>query len=165
MRFSSPLHVACMGLAISTSAAAQWTVTVLTPQAAKLARAYGIFGDQQVGDGYLNNNTSTHAFLWEGTSESWSDLHPAGASSSVAYATDGVHQVGLVLMNSVGHASIWTGTADSWVSLNPAGAQSAGIRAIAGGSQAGWATINGAAHASLWYGTAESWIDLNPTGT
>jgi hypothetical protein len=54
---------------------------------------------------YLKN----HAALWSGTAESWADLHPAGAGSSVA---DGIGD-GQVVGEVDSRASLWTWTGES----------------------------------------------------
>jgi hypothetical protein len=51
------------------------------------------------------------------------NLNPAGATVSYAYAAGGGQQVGETLVGGVTRASLWSGTAASWVDLNPAGAQ------------------------------------------
>ena len=62
------------------------------------------------------------ASLWSGTAGSWVDLHPAGASESVALGTSGTQQVGAArvedVVGGVYRASLWSGTAASWVDLH-----------------------------------------------
>jgi hypothetical protein len=118
--------------------------------------ARDVFGDQQVGQ------VNSHASLWSGTAESWVDLHPAGASGSVAYGISGSQQVGNTYFSDIEHASLWSGTAESWVDLNPVGAMSSYASGVAGYRQVGWAKFDdGNSHASLWMGTAVSWVDLH----
>jgi hypothetical protein len=120
----------------------------------------------------------THAGMWNGTRESWIDLHPAGAAASSAiYAMDAECQVGLV----DGQAVLWMGTAASCISLHPSGTVWSAALAIAEGQQAGftagpflsvptdrvvvslfddlWPGSFGQ-EAALWEGTPESWVNL-----
>jgi hypothetical protein len=101
--------------------------------------------------------------LWNGTSTSFVDLTPAGATSAEAVATSGGQQVGTVGIGQ-SRASLWTGTAASWVDLTPAGATQSSALAVGDGQQGGFALVGGVERASLWSGTAASWIDLNPEG-
>jgi hypothetical protein len=135
--------------------------------------AYGAGGNQQVGlvSALFGASTSAfHASLWTGSASSWVDLHPAGATESIAYATDGSQQAGRVTVGSIAHAGLWRGTAASWVDLHPAAAT---LHSTAygtdGGLQAGYIFVGDASHrathASLWRGSAASWVDLNPAGS
>lgn len=45
------------------------------------------------------------------------DLNPAGASSSIAYATTGGQQAGYANFGGNAHAGIWSGTAGSFMDL------------------------------------------------
>jgi hypothetical protein len=77
--------------------------------------AYGVGGDQQVGvGGGSATGGQDHAFLWTGTANSAADLNPAGSVTSIAYGTNGTHQVG----GSDFGATLWSGTATSAVNLN-----------------------------------------------
>lgn len=63
------------------------------------------------------------AALWQGTSESYTNLHPSGAVESVATAIHGSRQAGFVrLEGEVFHAAVWSGTAASFEDYNPGGA-------------------------------------------
>jgi hypothetical protein len=93
------------------------------------------------------------------------NLHPAGATFSYAYAASGGQQGGQAFVNAVTHASRWRGTAASWVDLHPAGTWSSVVIAASGGQQAGYAVVGGVFRASLWSGTAASWVDLHPAGS
>lgn len=104
--------------------------------------------------------TGLHASLWGGTPGSRVDLHPSGASSSIASGIHGNQQVG----TSDGHAGLWHGTAESWVDLHPAGATSSDAVGTTGARQVGVAVLSGQRHAGIWSGSAASWVDLNPTG-
>ncbi|MEM4409849.1 MAG: PEP-CTERM sorting domain-containing protein [Candidatus Caldarchaeum sp.] len=59
-----------------------------------------------------------HASLWSSSAASWVSLHPAGASTSAAYAAWGTNQVGHARVGGLPHASLWSGTAASWVDLH-----------------------------------------------
>ncbi|MCC6428918.1 MAG: hypothetical protein IT435_19115 [Phycisphaerales bacterium] len=106
----------------------------------------------------------THASLWSGTADSWTDLHPSGATESVARAISGGRQVGYADLDDVRRASLWSGSANSWVDLHPSGATESLAMAISGGQQAGYAYVDDAPRASLWSSTADSWVDLHPSG-
>ena len=96
-----------------------------------------------------------------GASWTVTNLHPAGATSSSAWAASGNQQAGRASVDGVQHASLWSGTAASWVDLNPAGATESVAWAASGNQQAGRASVGGTWRASLWSGTAESWVDLH----
>jgi hypothetical protein len=77
--------------------------------------AFGVGGGQQVGSaGGAVTGGQDHAMLWNGTANSAVDLNPGGSVTSIAYATNGVHQVG----GSDFGATLWSGTAASAVDLN-----------------------------------------------
>lgn len=92
------------------------------------------------------------------------NLHPAEATESQAYAIDGVQQVGVAFVDGAFRASLWNGTPASWVSLDPVGASSSQAVAVRGGRQAGNAWSGGGWRASLWNGAAASWVNLHPAG-
>lgn len=56
------------------------------------------------------------ASLWSGSSTSWVNLHPTGATESRAYGITGNEQVGSAVFGRL-HAGLWRGTAASWVDL------------------------------------------------
>lgn len=153
--------------AFAPLAAAQWTVTILTPATGNGGSAFDGAAGQQVG---INRPVSGnhHAVVWTGTAGSIVDLHPAApttATLSEADGTDGTQQVGYIFASNINRASLWSGTAASRVDLMPAGATSSTARAIHAGQQIGDARMPGfSAHAALWTGTAASWVDLNPPG-
>jgi hypothetical protein len=91
------------------------------------------------------------------------NLHPAQATESRAYATDGARQVGSAII-STRRAGLWSGTAASFVDLRPGMAASSEAVGVSGDVQAGRALLSGAFRASLWSGTAASWVDLHPAG-
>ncbi len=111
-----------------------------------------------------------HAMRWLDDPSQFTDLHPAGALTSRAYATDGTLQggVAMVRVNNVwlSHAALWSGTPESFVDMNPPGAQQSYIEDMAPGVQVGWALMLADLdnHAILWRGTP-SWEDLSPTGS
>jgi hypothetical protein len=95
-------------------------------------------------------------------------MHPASATQSFAYGTDGTTQVGEAIVDSESHASKWNGTAGSWVDLHPAGMNASIAYASDGATQIGTAFLldkggKPTQHAGLWNGTAASWVDLHPT--
>ncbi|CAG1010327.1 hypothetical protein PHYC_03831 [Phycisphaerales bacterium] len=82
--------------------------------------AHGVFGGKQVGSAFFGFGTTGfyHASLWGGTSASWLDLNPNGATSSYAFAVHGGQQVGYAAFGGRERASLWTGTAASYVDLH-----------------------------------------------
>ena len=145
----------------------------LTPDPSTDAYVSGFFGGQQVGQ----QSTSAasyypHAYLWAGTAASAVDLNPAGFFTSIAAATDGLHQVGngnIGTSPATGwnHALLWAGTPASSIDLNPPGHETSVANGLSGNRQVGSAAVTalgGSNHAFLWSGTAASGIDLNPAG-
>lgn len=101
------------------------TATSLAPNGLAYSNALGIARGQIVGDAYnvhVNQASILHAGVWTGlTASSFVDLSAPSETSSVAYATNGVQQVGYVSFDqSVNtnppadhHAVVWNGTAAS----------------------------------------------------
>jgi hypothetical protein len=132
----------------------------LNPPDSSTSQAYGVYGGQQVGYGYV----PSRALLWTGSAESKVELHPEGYESSVANATNGVQQVGSGFVGaSTGaahsHALVWSGSAASAVDLNqflPPGYTDAAATGIdAAGNVVGWASrgpsdVPANVHAVLW---------------
>ena len=91
------------------------------------SQAYGVSGGQQVGAGQIKQGTQAHfaraALEWY--SGFCCGLTPDESyrfRSSVAYATDGIHQVGTGGGSGTGghnHALLWSGSATSAVDLHP----------------------------------------------
>ncbi len=117
--------------------------------------AFGASAGQQVGYGVTvpAAGGTGHALLWTGVSGSMIDLHPAGYTFSVAFATNGVQQVGEADDSGFPrhkHAIVWTGSSNAVVDLNqflPAGFTDAQAMSIdAAGNIAGYA----GGHAFLW---------------
>jgi hypothetical protein len=92
------------------------------------------------------------------------NLHPAGATRSEAWAAGGSQQAGYVVVGGINRASLWSGTAATWVDLGPAGSTASFARATSGSQQVGNAVVGGIGHARLWSGTAASGVDLHPVG-
>jgi len=120
----------------------------------------GMKGGQQVGFGDFR------ALLWAGTASSFVNLHPVGASSSVAYGTSGAQQVGVATIGGELHGALWSGTASSFVDLNPTGVTNSFAYATDGTHQAGTTRVPGNVYdrAALWTGNANSFVDLHPAG-
>ncbi|HZN64264.1 MAG TPA: PEP-CTERM sorting domain-containing protein [Tepidisphaeraceae bacterium] len=133
--------------------------------------ASGAGGGQQVGTASRNptgggTGVITHAFLWR-PGFAPLNLHPAAASVSSAFGTDGVNQVGGAWFGNDSHAVMWRGTAASYVDLTPThlGFTDARAHGIHGGRQVGEASRNSEpnrSHAVLWSGTADSAVVLLP---
>ena len=92
------------------------------------------------------------------------ELHPAGATSSIAESTNGIQQVGFARLGGINRASLWTGTSSSWIDLNPPGSDNSYVYAVTQSYQAGYARIGGVVRAGIWTGGAATWIDLHPIG-
>ena len=106
-----------------------------------------------------------HASLWNGSAETWVDLHPAGAEYSSAEDVDGEQVVGSAKeVNDQGHARLWYREGDTWVcvDLHPHGLnERSAAFAVHGGEQVGIVFDNTPYHAALWRGTADSYVDLH----
>jgi hypothetical protein len=176
--FRRLLVVSIATLAVAKSAAIGQTYvgTILYPIVSVTQPYFGSgfysFGNQTVGYQSPNNSTNEYATLW--TSEGTVDLSPTTIGTitqSVAFRSDGAHQVGYGYQDPLGsdnQALLWSGTASSVVNLNPASAGfSVSVAAgISGTQQVGYgsgiATKNNT-HALVWTGSAASYRDLNPT--
>ncbi|HLJ50622.1 MAG TPA: hypothetical protein VKU01_31630 [Bryobacteraceae bacterium] len=162
------------------------------------SQVLGMVGNQQVGfqspsvvQGFMGTRnfdymypegaSQASAYLWKGSTSGAVNLNPAGFTSSVAFATNGVQQGGFAYTTSfcancvpqttpVRHAMLWSGTAASAVDLNPPGWWDTQVRALSLSAQAGdgyepqfpQIPNNGMRHALLWTGSATSMVDLNP---
>jgi hypothetical protein len=97
------------------------------------------------------------------------NLHPAGATQSNAYAIgpgpSGVQAGGSAIIANASHAALWSGSAASFVDLHPAGATSSGVNGVSGGQQVGSTTIFGSTLATVWSGTAAGVQYLTSTET
>jgi hypothetical protein len=150
----------CMGTA---ARAQQWSVTRLHPEG-NHSVAFAAHGLRQAGYvhyGWVNNQwvDARHAVLWNGTSQSWVSLHPAGAVESQVLGMDGAQQVGFI-RNSSGYerGGLWTGSAGSWIDLTPPEWSSSYVTAVKGGVQVGSAGLG----AAMWTGTVQSYRSLHP---
>lgn len=124
------------------------TLVDLNPAGASDSVALGVHGGQQVGA------VGSHAFLWNGSAASAVDLGPG-----VAFATDGVQQVGTASNIGGSPACLWTGSAASKVILSGDSV----AYGVAHGEQVGAGpTVAASPHARLWHGTGESMVDLHP---
>jgi MYXO-CTERM domain-containing protein len=113
----------------------------------------------QVGVAWVGG--TPRASLWQGSAESWVNLNPAGASSSLANGIHADQQVGWASIAGTQRAGLWSGSAASWVDLHPAGATTSTAWGVHDGRQVGSAIFGGIARAGLWEGSAASWVDLS----
>lgn len=138
---------------------------------------YGVSGNQQVG---MELHGTFLAYLWNGNPKSPTVLHPQGAEGSVAYATDGVHQVGEVgyLVQKAGeankkgirirydYAALWSGSAASLQFLS-SGYPNSFAMSVNGNYVAGYGIVTsafgtrGAQHALGWMNPLEPALDLH----
>ena len=141
------------------------TPTDLTPPGSRDAGALAVFGDNQGGSVGIGSNF--HAALWQGTAESFRDLNPASALSSVIRGIDATGQAGdFSLSLGQPHAALWHGTAESVVDLHPAGAYASAAQAISNGRQGGYVQYerDGTYYPAVWSGTAESFVNFSAPG-
>ena len=113
-----------------------------------------------------------HAMLWQGSSTSYTDLHPAIFSESGATSiSSSGYQAGWGLNNNgQSQALLWFGTAASVINLHPQAFTSSIANAV-NGLTIGTGTrtqsgkfITSINHALLWFGSASNYIDLHPAG-
>lgn len=90
------------------------------------------------------------------------NLHPAGATSSRAFAVDGTHQVGDAQFGSSRRATLWAGSSASFVDLHPGGFTHSTAFAVYGGQQGGSTYTWPSERATLWSSTAASAVDMHP---
>lgn len=164
LRFAKTVSLGSLALAMG--AHAQWTVVSLDPPGAPNSRAYGVFGNRQVGV------AGGRAALWTGTAQSWVALHPPNAWGSEAVAVNAEQCVGQL---HEGHsvpsplAVLWSEPSNTETMLDPApGQENYGTRALAvfGNTQVGWLQHYGvhAPYATMWSGTPASALFLHPAG-
>ncbi|MFG0241903.1 MAG: GC-type dockerin domain-anchored protein [Phycisphaerales bacterium JB054] len=121
-----------------------------------------IDGDEQFGGVLTEFPFTNEAARWRGTRETYSSMHPAGASrSGIADAKDG-QQVGFAEFGGQSHPLLWHGSADDYVDLLPIGAIGASVNACEGGLQLGTVQFANGTHPVVWAGEAERFVDLLP---
>jgi len=161
---SSALTLTAALLAAS-SASAQWGAIDLG--GASIAPSEGAAGAGGAQVGFATVAGVKSAALWNGSSASFVNLHPAGFSSSTCNGADGGVQGGTVTLGSNTFASIWSGTAGSWTSLHPAGHSDSAILDVSGNSRVGVVFAIGSFNprAALWSGSSSSILDLHPAAS
>ena len=156
-------------IAIHPTALGQWKVTNLHPAGATQSFANSTTGTQVVGWANVPRavGSAMHASLWSSSADSWVDLNPADAFSSiVSYAFEG-QQAGTAYLGSGPnpHAGLWSNSSASWTDLHPVGQMASSIGATSHAQQVGWTAFSfGQYHACLWSGSAASWVNLHPAG-
>lgn len=153
-------------LSSASLAAATYKATLLHPlglPAYNSSVAQAAAGKYQ--GGYASHSSSgpggySHALIWNGSGESFVNLHPTGYLGSGLFDMTLTRQVGA----ADGHAMMWNGSAESYVDLHPAGFTSSSAYGVFGDVQVGAGTVGGRTHALVWNGTAASVVDLQPTG-
>ncbi|HYE63322.1 MAG TPA: hypothetical protein VD997_15125 [Phycisphaerales bacterium] len=136
---------------------AQWTAEILGPADGSRSIANGVHANQQAGSLESPANAPRRAVLWSGDPGFMIDLHPAGSTTSEAFAAHAGQQGG----SADGRACYWTGSAASFTLLSN---DSSDVWAVFNGQQGGDRVVGGSVRASLWSGTPESWIDLSLPG-
>jgi hypothetical protein len=71
--------------------------------------AWGIVGDIAVGRVFHKRVSYGHAALWDLSTHTWQDVHPAGFDQSWAVDTNGSQHVGWASLNGFKHALLWKG--------------------------------------------------------
>ncbi len=154
-----------------------YQMTDLTPSGYYGGRVYGAEGTQQAG--YARDEEDDglrHAMLWNGSAESYVDLHPGELNESQALGICGTQQVGFG--HNIGapgyKAYLWNGSVESWVDLQPSSFLSSCATGTNGTQQAGFAgtfmtdgginILDPVTEALLWNGSAEDYISLHPDG-
>lgn len=118
-------------------------------------------GIQQVGIAKIGN--FQHASVWNGSAESWIDLHPiAGTEWSRARIVSGGYQFGTIKINSMHHACVWRGTAESWVDLHPPEALGSGINDTDGENAVGEVYVT-EWRAAIWNDLGSAMTNLHPS--
>jgi len=93
------------------------------------------------------------------------NLHPVGATESMALGISQGQQVGFAKYSSVSSTAVlWAGSAATAVGLYPVSGGNSTASGVWNGQQAGGALVGGVVHASVWSGTIASRVDLNPMG-
>ncbi len=127
--------------------------------------AYGEYNGQEVGGFIHPGLIDTHAIVWFGNNTNYTDINPAGATRSEAFAVYAGRQGGYATFAGVRHAGTWNNTAASFTDLHPAGADESTVGAVDNGAgtntQAGYAVFAGVDHAAYWAGSAGSFEDLH----
>jgi hypothetical protein len=153
---------------VAVAHAVSYQVTLLHPVGSINSIGTGNSDQGQVGYGHLgDDDSSLHAFLWNGTAGSIVDLTPPGFGKAIAEDSSGGYQVGYASIGAYDYAILWEGTPMSAIELNPAGFRYSQAVGISGGFQVG--SGSGPAtgehtHALLWNDTAASVVDLHPAG-
>jgi len=157
--------VGLLGLAAG-SAAAQWTVEIVSPTGTGGAEFYAGTSGIRVG-GLYADLWPTHAYIWDPTTGTGIDLNPPGSVRSNAYACDGDVQAGFAYdSRGDAQAALWRGSAESWVNLAPDYSGESFVWDACGGVQVGSVMVrNGPTFAALWRGTPESLVNLFPAGS
>jgi hypothetical protein len=126
------------------------------------SRALGVNNHNEVG--YVNVSAASHAALWAGATNAFTDLTPAGSSGSQANGLSGTMQVGEVFFAGSTHAALWSGSAVSFIDLTPAGSTNANALGIDGLQEVGLADLGGGPEATVWSGSANSALYLSGPG-
>jgi hypothetical protein len=148
--------------------AARWSFTALSYLDIHPGAAYdnsvgvGTDGASIVGQvSKIGAGAFDHAGLWKFSPDSFTDLNPSGASSSIANDVDGSTQVGEAVFGSTPHGVLWSGTAASFVDMDPGSGSR--LRGVDGGYQVGDAFVGPGASfkAGVWTGSAASFVNLH----
>jgi len=154
-----------------------WTATAASfvnllpdvgPGPAQSGSVNAVAGGKQGGSVVQFPNSGSVASLWSGTAESWVNLNPAGATSSLISGMGGNQQAGRASFEgATDRAGYWTGTADSFVNVHPAhipGIINSFLNDTDGVQQVGNIRVGEAngLRAAVWSGTADSVVDLHP---
>lgn len=132
-------------------------VALPIPTDAKSAVATAVSTNQQGG---TVESHESHAFLWNGGSGRFVDLHPSGAKWSAVTGMTDAYQAGLFTYESGPmHAALWFGSPESVRILSSAFSHLGG--AASGPYQVGTIRAIGGDRATLWASTSSSAVNLH----
>ncbi|HUO10963.1 MAG TPA: PEP-CTERM sorting domain-containing protein [Phycisphaerae bacterium] len=152
MRVSAVHRVALFGALVGAAASAAngagYTAIDLTPGGYSGANALAVDGSAQVGSA-TSASGNDHAVLWNGSSSTYTDLHPAAADASAILGVSGNLLVGQEVIGSISHAGYWSG--GSFQLLPESGNGTSIALGVSGTLIVG--SAGGTSHAVVWTGT------------
>ncbi len=132
----------------------------LHPEVAVNSGANAVSDGHVFGWVHVQPGLVSHATMWGASSDTFVDLHPAGAARSSVYGARDGQQVGMADLGGI-HAGLWSLSTWSFVDLNPPGATASEAFACKMGLQAGSATVAGQTRAVIWAGSGDVCVDLH----
>jgi hypothetical protein len=145
-----------------------WEVAYLHPDGTEGSGLATLSSLQGAGNAVFGGET--HAAVWDLSTNSFSDFHPSGYTSSSLVGSFGGFQAGTAVSgtgaSATSHAGVWSGSAASFVDLTPSWAigSTVGRSGIGGGQIGGTVWTDSQVVGGYWTGTASSFVNLNPLG-